>query len=69
MRCQELRNNHGPSVEQLADVSRFHPRSIDRMESGLTEPSLTMLVPLAQALGLSVTALVDRAALDSIEAE
>jgi hypothetical protein len=39
------------------------------MESGLTEPSLTMLVNLAKAFGLSVAALVERGALDATETE
>jgi Helix-turn-helix domain len=57
------------SVEQLAEAARFHPRSIDRMESALTEPSLTTLVSLAKAFGLSVAALVERGALDATETE
>jgi DNA-binding XRE family transcriptional regulator len=66
---RELRDEQGLSVEQLAEATRFHPRSIDRMESGLTEPSLTMLVNLAKAFGLSVAALVERGALDATETE
>jgi transcriptional regulator with XRE-family HTH domain len=46
-------NNRGT----LAEVTGFHPGSIDRIESGLTEPSLTMLVTLEKAFGLSVAAI------------
>lgn len=63
----ELREEQGWSVEELASATRFHPRSITRIESGLTEPSLTMLVPLSKAFGLSTSALIERADLDAID--
>jgi ribosome-binding protein aMBF1 (putative translation factor) len=61
----ELREERGMSVEQLAAATKFHPRSIARIESGMTEPSLTMLVTLSNALGVSTVALIERAALDA----
>jgi DNA-binding XRE family transcriptional regulator len=66
---QKLRTEQGLSVEHLAEATRFHPHSIARIESGLTEPSLTMLVTLAKAFEIPVAALVERGALDSIGAE
>jgi DNA-binding XRE family transcriptional regulator len=63
---RELRDERGMSVEQLAAATNFHPRSITRIESGLTEPSLTMLITLSKALGVSTPALIERAGLDSI---
>lgn len=61
---RELREERGLSVEQVAHASKLHPRSIARIESGMTEASVTMLVELARASGVSVAALVERAALD-----
>ena len=63
----ELREERGLSVEQLAAATRFHPRSIARIESGLTEPSLTVLVTLSKALGVSTAVLIERAALDATD--
>ena len=64
----DLREERGLSVEQLSEVTLIHVGSIARIESGLTEPSLTMLVTLAKALGVSIATLVERAGLDSTEA-
>lgn len=66
---RELREESGMSVAQLAAATKFHPHSIARIESGLTEPSLTMLVPLSKALGLSTPELIERAGMDSIGEE
>jgi transcriptional regulator with XRE-family HTH domain len=63
----ELREERGLSAEQLAAATNFHPNSIARIESGATEPSVTMLVTLANALGVSTVTLIERAALDSID--
>jgi ribosome-binding protein aMBF1 (putative translation factor) len=65
---QQPRDEQGMTVEDLAKASRFHPDSIKRMESGLTEPSLTMLTTLAKAFAVTVAELVARADLDSTEA-
>jgi DNA-binding XRE family transcriptional regulator/HEPN domain-containing protein len=65
----ELREERGLSAKQFAAATKFHPSSIARIESGATEPSLTMLVTLANALGVSTGALIERAALDSIDDE
>jgi transcriptional regulator with XRE-family HTH domain len=65
---RDLREERGLSVEELAAATSFHPGSISRMESGLTEPSLTMLVALSKALDVSTSALIERAELDSIDA-
>jgi ribosome-binding protein aMBF1 (putative translation factor) len=62
----ELRDERGMSVEQLAAATTFHPDSIARIESGLTEPSLTVLVRLSKALGVATSTLIGRAGLDSI---
>lgn len=62
----ELREERGMSVEQLAVATRFHPDSIARIESGMTEPSLTMLVTRSDALGTSTVVLIQRAGVDSI---
>lgn len=65
----ELREGSGLSAEQLADASRLHVGSIARIESGLTEPSLTTLGKLAKALGVTTAELVRRAALDASESQ
>jgi ribosome-binding protein aMBF1 (putative translation factor) len=49
---QNLRREHGMSTDDLAVATDFHPRSIERIESGQTEPTLTMLPTLAKALGV-----------------
>ena len=61
-----LRDERGLSVEQIAAATRLHPHSIARIESGMTETSLTMLVTISKALGVSTSALIERAELDSI---
>jgi DNA-binding XRE family transcriptional regulator len=65
----KVRVEQGMSIDRLAAATRFHPHSIARMESGMTEPSLTMLVILAKALGVATITLVERAVLDSTEEE
>lgn len=62
---QTLREERGLSVGELAAATSFHPDSLARMESGGTEPTLTMLVTLARGLGVSVASIVEQASLDA----
>jgi transcriptional regulator with XRE-family HTH domain len=60
-----VREERGRSIGELAAATSLHPDSLARMESGRTEPTLTMLVTLAQGLGVSVASIVEQASLDA----
>ncbi|WP_151523690.1 helix-turn-helix domain-containing protein [Serinicoccus kebangsaanensis] len=58
-RLRSLRTTLGYSLEELADRTRLSPSTISRVETGKRALGLDVLVPLAQALGVSLDALFE----------
>lgn len=57
-RLRQLRTDAGLTQEQLGARSDLQPESVSRIERGLTQASLTVLVALADGLGCTVGELV-----------
>lgn len=57
-RIFELRRSAGLSQDQLADAIGMERRSIQRYESGERDPRFSDLVRIADAMGVTVEALV-----------
>ena len=55
---KELRKEHNLSQEQLADRFNVSSRSVSRWENGKTMPDISLMKPLAEALGVSVMELM-----------
>lgn len=66
----QLRRQQGWTQQQLADALGVNSRSVSRWETGKTMPDLSLLQPLAQALGASVAELLNgcRAAPEDVNA-
>lgn len=47
------------SQEQLAKMAGFRPRFVGNVEVGVTDPRASALLKLAQALGISVSELLE----------
>lgn len=58
-RVQRLRRAAGLSQEELADRADLHRTYLSGVERGLRNPTLTVLHRLAQAVGVSLSELVD----------
>lgn len=58
-RLRSLRTTLGYSLQELADRCQLHPSTISRIETGKRAVSLDVLVPLAQALDVSVDTLLE----------
>jgi transcriptional regulator with XRE-family HTH domain len=55
---REVRKNKEMTINELADATGFSNGYISQVERGLTEPSLTSLRKLADALGVSIFSLI-----------
>lgn len=58
-RLRSLRSTLGYSLEELAERTHLSPSTISRIETGKRTLGLDVLVPLAQALGVSLDALFE----------
>ena len=58
MRIKQLRTDFAVTQEELADRSGLFRTYISRMESGLANPTLTVLHALAQSLGVDIAVLL-----------
>lgn len=56
-RIATLRKQHGMNQEEFADVSGKMINTISNIERGLSDPKVTTLLSLAEALNVSVDAL------------
>lgn len=56
---ETLREAKGYSLRGLADIADVDFSQIHRIEKGITNPSLTMLLALAEALEISIQEMVD----------
>jgi transcriptional regulator with XRE-family HTH domain len=55
---QEARKNKGISQEKLAELSDLHRTYISDLERGLRNPTLSTIVTLANALGMTASELL-----------
>jgi transcriptional regulator with XRE-family HTH domain len=55
---EKIRTDKGLSLRKLADIADVDFSQIHRIEKGLTNPSLTMLLVLAEGLNVSVSELL-----------
>lgn len=55
-----LREEHHITQEQLAFESGYHPKYISLLERGKNSPSLTAILEIARALGISGADIVQR---------
>jgi transcriptional regulator with XRE-family HTH domain len=58
-RVRRLREEHGMSVDGLADVAEIEPRELRALEAGVLDPSYDVLIALARGLDISTAILVD----------
>lgn len=58
-RIQELRKAHGLSQEQVAEKADISPNYLSRIECGKENPTLDMLIKLADALGVEMWEIFD----------
>ncbi|KUG57479.1 XRE family transcriptional regulator [Serinicoccus chungangensis] len=65
-RLRSLRTTLGYSLEELAERTHLSPSTISRIETGRRTLGLDVLVPLAQALGVSLDALFERPGDDDV---
>jgi len=68
-RLKELREERGLTAQQLADQARCHPMTISKLERGVQEPAWPLVLALAKALGVEVTAFVVIEPVQAEEAE
>jgi len=57
-RLKELREERGFTAQQLADLAHCHPMTISKLERGTQEPAWPLVLALAKALSVEVTAFV-----------
>ena len=57
-KVQRLRHDLGISQEELADRAGLHRTYVSGVERGVRNPTLTVIEKLAQALGVTIAALL-----------
>ena len=55
---KSFRKNKGFTQEELADLLSVTPQAVSKWESENSLPDVSMLIPLAQVLGVSTDALL-----------
>jgi transcriptional regulator with XRE-family HTH domain len=65
MRVKYIRKAAKISQEKLAETTQLHPTYISMIESGKTNPTLEIIVKLAKALKIEVSALLSEISPDS----
>ena len=58
-KIQLLRKNHNLSQENLASILKINRNHLSRMETGKTEPSLSILRDIAEYFQIDITTLMD----------
>lgn len=58
-RIRELRESKGVSQQNLAAVCNFEKANLSRIEAGRTNPTVSTLYKISQALDIKLTELVD----------
>jgi transcriptional regulator with XRE-family HTH domain len=58
-RLRELRTRRDRTLTELADTTGISVSTLSRLESGTRKPTLELLLPLAQAYGVTLDELVD----------
>ena len=59
-RTRHFRVQKGITQEQLADLTDMHTETISRLERGKMQPSITVMVAVARALGCGIVELVEQ---------
>jgi transcriptional regulator with XRE-family HTH domain len=58
-RIRELRESKGISQQNLAADCDFEKANMSRIEAGRTNPTISTLYKISQALGITISELVD----------
>ncbi len=58
-RIRELRESKGISQQNLAAVCNFEKANLSRIEAGRTNPTVSTLYKISQALEIKISELVD----------
>jgi putative transcriptional regulator len=58
-KIQMLRKNHGLSQERLAEILKINRNYLSRIETGKSEPSLSVLKDIAEYFKVNITTLMD----------
>ena len=58
-RIRELRESKGISQQNLAAVCNFEKANLSRIEAGRTNPTISTLYKISQALEITISELVD----------
>ena len=58
-RIRELRESKGVSQQNLAAVCNFEKANLSRIEAGRTNPTISTLYKISQALEITISELVD----------
>ena len=58
-RIRELRESKGISQQNLAAICNFEKANLSRLEAGRTNPTISTLYKISQALDIGLTEIVD----------
>ena len=58
-RIRELRESKGISQQNLAAICNFEKANLSRIEAGRTNPTISTLYKISQALEITISELVD----------
>ena len=58
-KIQMLRKNHGLSQERLAEILKINRNYLSRIETGKSEPSISVLSSLATYFKIDIISLID----------
>lgn len=58
-KIQMLRKNHGLSQERLAEILKINRNYLSRIETGKSEPSISVLKNIAEYFRVDVTTLIN----------